>query len=189
MTLLSSDLTLEAALGALVPAVPEGSALARVSACILRMAGSYLSDGRVFAARGDLVNAHASFAYAFGWLDAGAYLGLYGGRAVPPSYDFSASIPPSLAGHLEEKTARYERLLLQALSSVEPAPDAETPMFSAACRVREAGRAALVEGQGHAACERRDQALGWYSYGYGWLDAGVQAGLFVVTGSREIFTV
>jgi hypothetical protein len=189
MTLLSSDLTLEAALGAVVPAVPEGSALAQVAACVLRMAESYLSDGRVFAGRGDLVNAHASFAYAFGWLDAGAYLGLYRGVRVPSSYDFAASIPPSLADHLEEKTARYERLLSQALSSVGPAPDAETPMFAAACRVREVGRAALEDGGGHAACGRRDQALGWYSYGYGWLDAGVQAGLFVITGSREIFTV
>ncbi|WP_201785200.1 DUF357 domain-containing protein [Methanofollis ethanolicus] len=180
---------LEAALDEIVPAVPEGSALARVEACVLRMAESYLSDGRVFAARGDLVNAHASFAYASGWLDAGAYLGLYGGRTVPPSYDFAAHIPPSLAGHLEEKTARYERLLSQALSSVEPAPDAETPMFSAACRVRAAGRAALTDGQGHAGCGRLAEALGWYSYGYGWLDAGVQAGLFAITGSREIFTV
>lgn len=187
--MISSDQTLADALCAVVPAVPAGSALAQVSACVLRMAGSYLSDGRVFAARGDLVNAHASFAYAFGWLDAGAYLGLYGGRAVPPSYDFSASIPPSLAGHLEEKTARYERLLVQALSSVEPAPDAETPMFSAACRLREAGQAALTGGRGHAAGGRLASALGWYSYGYGWLDAGVQAGLFVIIGYREIFTV
>jgi hypothetical protein len=187
--MISSDRTLEAALGALVPAVPEGSALAQVAACVLRMAESYLSDGRVFAARGDLVNAHASFAYAFGWLDAGAYLGLYRGWTVPPSYDFAASIPLSLADHLGEKTARYERLLSRALSSVDPAPDAETPMFSAACWLREVGCAALKEGRGHADKGRLASALGWYSYGYGWLDAGVQAGLFVITGSREIFTV
>ncbi|WP_298666482.1 DUF357 domain-containing protein [uncultured Methanofollis sp.] len=187
--MISSDQALEAALGAVVPTVPKGSALAQVSACVLRMAESYLSDGRVFAGRGDLVNAHASFAYAFGWLDTGAYLGLYDGRVVPPSYDFEASIPPSLAGHLQEKTARYERLLSQALLSIEPAPDAETPMFSAACRLRDVGRTALEEGQGHATAGRLDMALGWYSYGYGWLDAGVQAGLFIITGSREIFTV
>lgn len=189
MTVRSSDLMLEDALGAVVPAVPAGSALAEVAACVLRMVESYLSDGRVFAARGDPVNAHASFAYAFGWLDAGAYLGLYGGRSVPLEYDFAASVPPSSLDHLAEKTARYERLLAQALSSVEPAPDAETPMYSAACRLREVGRSALARGRSHMAAGRRAQALGWYSYGYGWLDAGVQAGLFVITGSREIFTV
>lgn len=189
MIVRSSDTTLEDALGGIVPAVPAGSALARVAACVLRMAGSYLSDGRVFAACGDPVNAHASFAYAFGWLDAGSYLGLYGGWSVPQEYNFAAPVPPSSLDHLAEKTGRYERLLAQALSSIEPAPDAETPMYSAACHLREVARSALAGGRSHMAAGRRAQALGWYSYGYGWLDAGVQAGLFVITGSREIFTV
>lgn len=189
MTVYASDLALEDALGGVVPAVPAGSALDRVAACVLRMVGSYLSDGRVFADRGDPVNAHASFAYAFGWLDAGAYLGLYGGREVPREYDFAAPVPPSSLDHLAEKTGRYERLLAQALSSVEPAPDAETPMYAAACRLCETGRSALVEGRGQAAAGKLSSALGWYSYGYGWLDAGVQAGLFTISGSREIFTV
>lgn len=170
-------------------APPEGSALAGVCACVLRMVSSYLSDGTVFAGRGDLVNAHASFAYAYGWLDAGAYLGLYHGRTVPEGYDFVTSTGLDLRAHLEEKTARYERLLVEANSSVSPAPDSETPMYRAACEVGDAGRAALARGQGCAGDGQLEEALGWYSYGYGWLDAGVQAGLFVIQGRRDIFTV
>ncbi|WP_220681036.1 DUF357 domain-containing protein [Methanofollis formosanus] len=188
MTLPLRD-ALAADLSAVAPAPPEGSALAGVCACVLRMVSSYLSDGTVFADGGDLVNAHASFAYAYGWLDAGAFLGLYHGRTVPGDYDLSASTGPDLRAHLEEKTARYERLLAEATASVSPAPDPETPMYRAACRIADEGRAALVRGQECAADLQLEEALGWYSYGYGWLDAGVQAGVFGIVGRRDIFTV
>ncbi|WP_265580678.1 DUF357 domain-containing protein [Methanofollis aquaemaris] len=188
MTLPLRD-ALDADLSAVSPASPEGSALAEVCACVLRMVSSYLSDGTVFAGEGDLVNAHASFAYAYGWLDAGAFLGLYHGRSVPGDYDFSTSTGPDLRAHLEEKTARYERLLTEAVGSISPAPDAETPMYRTACQVADAGRVALGRGQECAADLRLEEALGWYSYGYGWLDAGVQAGIFVILGRRDIFTV
>lgn len=188
MSLLLRD-ALAADLSRVSPAPPDGSALAGVCACVLRMVSSYLSDGTVFAREGDLVNAHASFAYAYGWLDAGAHLGLYHGRAVPADYDFISSTGPELRAHLKEKTARYERLLIEATGSVSPAPDSETPMYRAACEIAAAGRAALARGQGCARDGRLEEALGWYSYGYGWLDAGVQAGVFVILGRRDIFTV
>jgi len=176
-------------LGSITPLPPEGTPLRAVSAVIVRMARSYLSDGEVFLARGDDVNAHASAAYAFGWLDAGAYLGFYADRkpAAAPSLD--GVIPEEQQHRLQEKTARYERLLCEATCSLSPAPDPETPMYMAAGRVLSAGQDALERGrelfdEGKIAC-----ALGWFSYGFGWLDAGVQAGLFSVVGSREIFTV
>jgi hypothetical protein len=41
-------------------------------------------------------------------------------------------------------------------------------------------------------CQRSgapEDALARYSYAHGWLDAGVTAGLFCITGHRELFTV
>ncbi len=43
----------------------------------LKMAESYLEDGRSFLREGDEVNALAAFSYGHGWLDAGARFGLY----------------------------------------------------------------------------------------------------------------
>lgn len=42
----------------------------------LEMAGAYLEDGRHFRDQGDLVNALAAYSYGYGWLDAGARIGV-----------------------------------------------------------------------------------------------------------------
>ena len=39
------------------------------------------------------------------------------------------------------------------------------------------------------AAGQKEDALACFSYGHGWLDAGVQAGLFAVIANRDIFTV
>ncbi|MDK2973684.1 MAG: uncharacterized protein PWP08_55 [Methanofollis sp.] len=180
---------LAAALRTVAPLSPEETPLGAVSAVIVRMARSYLSDGEVFFARGDDVNAHASAAYAFGWLDAGAYIGFYQVRNPGEDRSFDGMVPEGQQQQLQEKTERYERLLCEALRSLSPAPDPETPMYSAAVRILSRAQDALEQGkrlrdEGRTAC-----ALGWFSCGFGWLDAGVQAGIFSVVGSREIFTV
>ena len=41
------------------------------------MAKSYYEDAKHFEEKGDRVNAFAALAYAHGWLDAGARLGLF----------------------------------------------------------------------------------------------------------------
>lgn len=42
----------------------------------LEMATAYLDDGRHFLERNDPVNALAAFSYGYGWLDAGARIGV-----------------------------------------------------------------------------------------------------------------
>ncbi|WP_394337427.1 DUF357 domain-containing protein [Halococcoides cellulosivorans] len=42
----------------------------------LEMAQAYLDDGRHFRATDDPVNALAAYSYAYGWLDAGARIGV-----------------------------------------------------------------------------------------------------------------
>jgi hypothetical protein len=36
---------------------------------------------------------------------------------------------------------------------------------------------------------REEDALAGFSYGHGWLDAGVRAGLFTVNAERDLFTI
>lgn len=179
---------LGAALDSVEPISLEGTPLGAVSAVILRMARSYLSDGAVFLGQGDDLNAHASAAYALGWIDAGIYIGYFrGGDQVSRSFD--GAIPEGQRERLLEKTGRYERLLSEATRSLSPAPDPDTPLYRAAGRLLSAGQEALDRGRRLQEEGVTAAALGWYSYGFGWLDAGVQAGLFSVVGSREIFTV
>lgn len=67
---------LDDALEAAAVAPPPGSPLATGAEDCLRMARSYLEDGRHFRTEGDLVNALAAFSYGHAWLDAGARLGV-----------------------------------------------------------------------------------------------------------------
>lgn len=56
---------------------PDPSHLHDVAKDFLKMATSYHSDAKHFAAQGDFVNAFACVNYAHGWIDAGARLGLW----------------------------------------------------------------------------------------------------------------
>ena len=44
---------------------------------MLDMVERYVSDARHFEEKGDFVNAFAALAYAHGWLDAGARIGIF----------------------------------------------------------------------------------------------------------------
>ncbi len=57
--------------------VPEPSHLNRVSDDFLNMIRSYYKDAKYFYEHGDYVNSFAAVNYAYGWLDAGARLGLF----------------------------------------------------------------------------------------------------------------
>jgi len=46
----------------------------------LEMAKNYLSDGRYYAQKGDLLTALASFSYAHAWIDAGVRSGILKGE-------------------------------------------------------------------------------------------------------------
>lgn len=170
--------------------VPPGSVLFTIAGDLEGMARSYLSDGDHFLSSGDPVNALASWAYALGWIDAGASLGFFSTEVQDPGWIFLA-IPSSAghAAHLREKTARYQSLLFSAITSVVPASEPGTGMHRASERFIMASVISREFGGFFCATGRLHNALGSYSYGHAWLDTGVRAGLFRVTGRREIFAV
>lgn len=167
--------------------VPDGSVLAKTARDILEMVTCYAGDSRVFFTRGDLVNAFAAVAYGYGWIDAGTYLGyMCADNCGMPVLD--REFPADLHDKLEEKVFRYGRMLTGAVDAVMTAPDSETVSSVAAMEIHTMAKKYLEKGNillsnDYAA------ALSAYSYGYGWLDCGVRAGLFVITGNRHLFSI
>ncbi|WP_214020705.1 DUF357 domain-containing protein [Methanoculleus sp.] len=170
-------------------AVPEGTLLYRVAGEVVEMAAAYHSDGIVFHRTGDPVNALAAFAYGLGWLDAGSRLGLLEPLAAHPPSLVDACIPDSQSAHLDEKTRRYRRMLHSALLMVETGPDEASPLYAAAEALRSAAHSWYADGVEHLDAGDRAGALARFSYGHAWLDAGIRAGLFRITGERGLFTV
>jgi hypothetical protein len=171
--------------------VPERTALYRSAEAVLVMARAYESDGRTFLSGGDPVNALACAWYGSGWLHFGISYGLLE-MSLPVGCPFLSpceSLSPSCARKLEEKTRRYQMILDTARGSVacrgEPATEScrfsEKVLFIAA---RYAAQGAMYLRDG-----TYEDALACFSYGHGWLDAGVTAGLFSITDHHDLFTV
>ncbi|MFB6080863.1 MAG: DUF357 domain-containing protein [Haloferacaceae archaeon] len=93
-----------------------------------------------------------------------------------------------MAADLAEKTERYERLLADALDAADPAVPPESPLGAAAADCREMARSYLDDGRHFRAEDDPVNALASFSYGHGWLDAGVRLGLFDVPDGCELFT-
>lgn len=170
-------------------AVPEATPLHRVAREVLEMAEAYHSDGFAFLRADDRVNALAAFAYGLGWLDAGSRLGLIEPSTAHPPGTMDAGIPEPQDARLDEKTHRYRRMLDAALGAVEAAADKASPLHAAAGEFSSAAYAWHVDGAGCLDAGDRAAALARFSYGYAWLDAGIRAGLFRITGERDLFTV
>ncbi|WOF16532.1 DUF357 domain-containing protein [Methanoplanus sp. FWC-SCC4] len=157
---------------------------------ILEMALAYRDDGITFLNSGDRVNAHAAFCYGFGWLDFGIGSGLINGNIpkcrIPV---FSEDMPKHLTDHLSEKTTRYFRMLTEACDSVESSPDKESPLHSFTEKIYALSMDSVFLGDAYLKKDEKVNALAHFSYGYGWLDAAVRAGLFKITDKRELFTV
>ncbi|WP_052418700.1 DUF357 domain-containing protein [Methanolacinia paynteri] len=174
---------------------PEKTPLYRAAGEIIEMALAYLSDGGTFLESGDEVNALASYAYGLGWLDAGIYAGLISCTTDIgfTTLECDEEIPETLGEHLKEKTGRYHRMLDSAVSGVAPASDKESPVFTAATDIMDIAGRHLTEGsgyeQGREGGTSLSSALWHFSYGYGWLDAGVRIGILSITGDRALFTV
>jgi hypothetical protein len=170
---------------------PKGTPLHRSAASVYGMARAYESDGRTFLAGGDVVNALASAWYGCGWLHFGLTYGLCGTR-LPPGCPFISPcepLEPSQKEKLQEKAHRYDRLLGMARKSVKIACEPETDPYRFSEKVLligevYAGQGALLLGK-----NRYEDALACFSYGHGWIDAGVCSGLFRITGNPELFTV
>jgi len=171
---------------------PEGTSLARTGQAILRMASAYESDGRTFLSGDDPVNALAAFLYALGWLHCGIASGVIvcsGGNPLCPFATPAENVPASHYLKLEEKTGRYARLLETAIASVTPAPAPGTPAHDFAVQVLFIAGIYLQNGRREVSEGRTENALSCFSYGHGWLDAGVESGLFTIHANRGIFTV
>jgi hypothetical protein len=93
-----------------------------------------------------------------------------------------------MAADLREKTDRYERMLADALDVAEPRPPAGTPLGDAAAECAEMTRSYLDDGRHFREEGDLVNALAAFSYGYGWLDAGVRLGLFSVPEETDLFT-
>ena len=90
---------------------------------------------------------------------------------------------------LQEKTDRYEQMLTDALHAASIAVPSATPMGEAASECLEMAQSYLEDGRHFRATDDPVNALASFSYGYGWLDAGVRLGLFSVPAESELFTV
>ncbi len=187
-------MTFEAVFGALdrrlaatSPCPPAGALLRPVAEDCLGMVRAYRADAATFAGRSDPVNALAAVTYALGWLDAAVALGLAGGRGpdCPPP---TGVVPADRAGQLDEKSRRYAAMLEGAVAAARPAPDPASPARGAAEAVLRVARCCSVLG-GARLDSDQEAALALLSYGYGWLDAGVRAGLVGIAGDRSLFAV
>ena len=172
--------------------IPEEGTILYSSATVFRgMIDAYLADGNGFLARNDMVNAYASYWYALGWMDAGIFLGLISGPASGIQPDLTGSTmknSPDI-GLLHEKTTRYRSLLGQALESLDPAPEVGSSLFPAAETMQGVAGSWCNQGIVLEECGTTAEALGAYSYGFAWLDAGVRFGLFRIMKNRDLFTI
>ena len=64
----------------------------------------------------------------------------------------------------------------------------ETPLGAAAADCREMAASYLDDGRHFREADDLVNALASFSYGYGWLDAGVRMGLFAVPDDTDLFT-
>ena len=90
---------------------------------------------------------------------------------------------------LQEKTDRYERMLADALSEATAAVPPDTPLGDAAAECEEMARSYLDDGRHFREGDDWVNALAAFSYGYGWLDAGVRMGLFEIPDDSHLFTM
>jgi hypothetical protein len=171
--------------------VADESVLSDIAGKIHAMAAAYESDGLTFCASGDLVNAMASFWYAFGWLHFGISYGIFTspGKGACPDPGSNQRLPQESGEALDEKTRRYQRLLKTARTSVTCSPERQTVAGEFSDRIIFITGIFEQQGGRYILSGRNEDALACFSYGHGWLDAGVTAGLFRITRERDLFTV
>jgi hypothetical protein len=160
-----------------------------VATDIREMIESYLSDAQTFRENGDRINEYASLSYAHGWMDAGMCLGYLIGDSALLVLSESTDIPSDQSERLEEKTRRYARMLSDALDSVQPAPEFGSPYYQAATIIIDIANGALKKAMLTInSPDSFSRTLGILSYGYGWLDCGLRAGLFTIIKNPDLFT-
>lgn len=168
----------------------EGTILFSSALAFREMIDAYITDGDGFLAKNDIRNAYASYWYALGWMDAGIFLGLISAPPTGISLDFPLyTVTDPDTRSLVEKTARYRSLLGKALGSLEISSDEGSSLFPAAEKILGIAGSTYCKGVALEEQERIAGALGAYSYGFAWLDAGARFGLFRIIKNRDIFTI
>lgn len=188
MTLPAALEALDEALAAARAAVREDALLRPAADDCLAMVRAYRADAAVFAGRGDAVNALAAVAYAAGWLDAAVAVGLLDGTGSEVGL-LRGAVPDRDAAKLGEKAARYAAMLGGAVAGAAPAPDPASLAHGAARRVLAVADGLLGPANALLADGDPEGSLSVSSYAYGWLDAGVRAGLVAIAGDRSLFAV
>lgn len=170
--------------------VPDRTGLYDVAGDNITMVTAYLRDGDTFLASKDPVNALAAYSYALGWLHCGASVGFL--SVLPARCPFVKPIDPLPAtfyGKLTEKAQRYSRLLTTARSAIVPAAENGSPLFHITDHIFLSAECYLGQGNRFLGLHRYEDALASFSYGHGWLDAGIRAGLIRVLSDRDLFTI
>jgi hypothetical protein len=166
--------------------------LERKAFAVIEMAQAYQKDGATFYNKGDLVNALAAFWYGAGWLHFGISSGLLIRDSPNLFCPFAGpleKLPVSFLEKLQEKTHRYELLLNTARSSVECAGEIKTISNDFSGTVLFIVAQYAAQGSRYREVGVCEDALTCFSYGHGWLDAGVTCGYFRILAHRDIFTV
>jgi len=179
------------ALSATRISAPEGTHINKLAALVLEMARAYESDGITFFESNDPVNALVSFFYGSGWLHFGLSSGILTITTSPlcPFLEPQEVLQLQYREKLAEKACRYAHLLDTALSSVKCAPDPATISHGFAERIFSVAVVYARHGDYLLKSGSREDALASFSYGHGWLDAGVTAGFFRIVAERDLFTV
>lgn len=170
---------------------PDDTPLHRVAEAILGMARAYESDGRTFLVSDDPVNALAGAWYGSGWLHFGIAYGLLE-TTLPVGCPFISpceTLPSQYTTKREEKTRRYQELLDTARSSVRISGESPTVHAGFAEKILFIASLYAAQGGRYRVDGKPEDALACFSYGHGWLDAGVTAGLFTITDHRDLFTI
>lgn len=188
MTLNAAFGSLDAALAVVRPGVRADALLAPVAADCLGMVRAYRTDADAFVSRGDLVNALAAVAYAAGWLDAAIAVGLLDGEGSGVGL-LTGIVRNGDAPRLGEKARLYAAMLAAAVEAAAPAPDPASPAHAAGAALLAAAGAFLRPSAAYLAGGELEASLSASSYAYGWLDAGVRAGLVAIAGDRSLFAV
>ncbi|MEI6292870.1 MAG: DUF357 domain-containing protein [Methanomicrobiales archaeon] len=169
---------------------PPESLLGLTGSEILGMAQCYLADGSCFLSKDDPVNTVASFAYAAGWLDTGAYIGIFApGSLCRMLLSGGDYISERFHDQLIEKACRYQRILESAVISSEPGSEAGIQWYEAGEQVITISTAYSTGGRYLLRMNRFEDSLACFSYGHGWLDASIRAGLIRITGNRDLFAI
>lgn len=89
---------------------------------------------------------------------------------------------------LEYKTYKYRDMLSHALDNVNICVFKNSSLYKLALEIKIMSKSYYDDGNYFITVDDYVNALASFSYGYGWLDAGVRIGLFSIT-NQQLFSI